>query len=31
MSFLTIYKENIFFENQGTALGVMVAPNKGQE
>ena len=31
MSFLTISNENIFFKNQGTRLGVIVAPNKGLE
>ena len=32
MSFLTISNENIFFlKNQGTRLGVIIAPNKGLE
>ena len=31
MSFLTISNENIFFQNQGTRLGVIIAPNKGLE
>ena len=28
MSLLTISNENIFFENQGTRLGAIIAPNK---
>ena len=31
MLFLTNFNENIFFENQGTRLGVIIAPNKGLE
>ena len=31
MSFLTISNENIFFKNQGTRLGAIIAPNKGPE
>ena len=31
MSFLTISNENIFFKNQGTRLGAIIAPNKGLE
>ena len=31
MSFLTISNKNIFFKNQGTRLGVIIAPNKGLE
>ena len=31
MSFLTIFKENIFLKAQGTRLGKIVAPNKGLE
>ena len=31
MSFLTISNVNIFFENQGTRLGVIITPNKGLE
>ena len=31
MPFLTISNENIFFENQGTRLEAIIAPNKGLE
>ena len=31
MSFLTISNKIFFFKNQGTRLGVIIAPNKGLE
>ena len=31
MSFLTISNETIFLKTQGTKLGAIVAPNKGDE
>ena len=31
MLFLTISNKNIFFENQGTGLGAIIAPNEGLE
>ena len=31
MSSLTISNENTFFENQGTILSAIIAPNKGLE